>query len=187
MTPYLKRIYSKTKSISSKVTNLIVIFFKFGFVLFYGISTIVSYLMPNPFLYIKTVLFQTVQCSISMQLEWTWSDGNKGVLHIPQNSSFAGASPSDCLMSYTGHSLGESYPSAEMQSVYSTAPPSRLDHIPEVTLVPIPDHRQYLSFWFSMHFYSKVISNPFTLYIYNDPILSVMLALICEYYLFLNF
>ena len=27
---------------------------------------------------------------------------------------------SDCLMSYTGHSLGESYPSAEIQSVYST-------------------------------------------------------------------
>ena len=29
--------------------------------------------------------------------------------------------PSDCLVSYPGHSLGESYPSAEIQSVYSAA------------------------------------------------------------------
>ena len=50
------------------------------------------------------------------------SDGNKGVLHIPQSSSIAGTSPSDCLVSYPGHSLGGSYPSAEKQSVYSTAP-----------------------------------------------------------------
>ena len=28
------------------------------------------------------------------------SDGYEGVLHIPQNSSFTGTSPSDCLMSY---------------------------------------------------------------------------------------
>ena len=28
----------------------------------------------------------------------------------------------DCLVSYPGHFLRESYPSAEMQSVYSTAP-----------------------------------------------------------------
>ena len=32
---------------------------------FYGTSTILGYIMPNPFLYIKTVLFQTVQFSIS--------------------------------------------------------------------------------------------------------------------------
>ena len=51
------------------------------------------------------------------------SDGNEGVLRIPQSSSIAGTSPSDCLMSYPGHSLGGgSYPSAEKQSVYSTAP-----------------------------------------------------------------
>ena len=32
------------------------------------------------------------------------------------------ASPSDCLVLYPGHTLGvESYPSAEAQSVYSTA------------------------------------------------------------------
>ena len=46
----------------------------------------------------------------------------KGVLHIPQISK-AGTSLSDGLMSYLGHSLEkESYSSAEMQSVYSTAP-----------------------------------------------------------------
>ena len=34
-----------------------------------------------------------------------------------------GTSPSDCLVSYPGHSLGgESYSSAEKQSVYSTTP-----------------------------------------------------------------
>ena len=50
------------------------------------------------------------------------SDGNEGVLHIPQSSCITGASPSDCLVSYLGHSLEEFYPTAEMQSVYSTAP-----------------------------------------------------------------
>ena len=46
----------------------------------------------------------------------------KEVHHIPQSSSITEASPSDYLVSYPGHSLGESYPSAEMQSVYSAAP-----------------------------------------------------------------
>ena len=51
------------------------------------------------------------------------SDGDEGVLRIPQSSSIAGTSPSDCLVSYPEHSLGGgSYPSAEKQSVYSTAP-----------------------------------------------------------------
>ena len=35
------------------------------------------------------------------------SNGNKGVLHIAQSSSIAVASPSDCLASYSEHSLGE--------------------------------------------------------------------------------
>ena len=42
------------------------------------------------------------------------SDGNEGVLCIPQSYSITGATPSDCLVSYLGHSLGESYPSTEM-------------------------------------------------------------------------
>ena len=50
------------------------------------------------------------------------SNGNEGVLRIPQSPSITGTSPSDCLVSYLGHSLGGSYPSAELQSVYSTAP-----------------------------------------------------------------
>ena len=50
-------------------------------------------------------------------------NGNEGVLCIPQCPSITGTSPSDCLVSYTGHLLGVgSYPSAEKQSVYSTAP-----------------------------------------------------------------
>ena len=34
------------------------------------------------------------------------SNGNEGVLCIPQSSSITETSPSDCLVSYTGHSLG---------------------------------------------------------------------------------
>ena len=47
------------------------------------------------------------------------SNGNEGVLFIPQSSSATRASPTDCLVSYSMHSLGESYLIAEMQSVYS--------------------------------------------------------------------
>ena len=89
----------------------------------------------------KTVPFQTIQFSISMQFSSIWpldralldattpgqsgsgSDGNEGVLCIPQSSSITGTSPSDCLVSYPGHSLGvggRDFPSAEVQSVYST-------------------------------------------------------------------
>ena len=50
------------------------------------------------------------------------SDGNKGVLRIPQSSSITGTSLSDCLVSYLEHLLSVVYPSAEVQSVYFTAP-----------------------------------------------------------------
>ena len=49
------------------------------------------------------------------------SDGNEGMLRIPQSSNLTGTSPWDCLVSYLGLSLGESYPSTEVQSVYSAA------------------------------------------------------------------
>ena len=51
------------------------------------------------------------------------SDGNEGVLRIPQRSSITGSSPSDRL-SYPGLTFGGGglTPSAEVQSVYSTAP-----------------------------------------------------------------
>ena len=100
----------------------------------------------------KTVLFQTVQFRISTQFSSIWplditlsgatnpgrsgpgSDGNEGVLSIPQSSSITGTSPSDCLVSYPEHSLvsthsGGSYSSAEVQSVYSTAPDIKLNYL----------------------------------------------------------
>ena len=91
----------------------------------------------------KTVPFQTIQFSLSPQFSSIWpidrtvsgattpgqngpgSDGNEGQLRIHQSSSITGTIPSDCLVSYLGHSFaeaGEAYPSAENQSVYSTAP-----------------------------------------------------------------
>ena len=52
------------------------------------------------------------------------SDDSKGVLYNSQISR-TGVSQSDCFVSYSGHLLeGGSYPSAKMQSVYSTAPPT---------------------------------------------------------------
>ena len=50
------------------------------------------------------------------------SNGNEEVLRFPQSFSITGGSPSDCLVSYPWHSLGESYPSSEMQLVYYAAP-----------------------------------------------------------------
>ena len=38
------------------------------------------------------------------------SDGNEGVLCIPQSPSITGTSSSDCLVSYPGHSLGAVLP-----------------------------------------------------------------------------
>ena len=88
----------------------------------------------------KIVLFQTIPFSISTLFSSIWpiertlsgtttldlrrsrSNGNEEVLYIPQSSSITLTSPSDCLVSYPGHSWGESYPSAEKQSVYSIAP-----------------------------------------------------------------
>ena len=89
---------------------------------------------------VKTALFQTIQLNISTQfssihtIERTLSgattpgqsgpesDGNRRLFCILQSSNITGASPSNCLVPYPGHSLGESYSSDEMQSVYSTAP-----------------------------------------------------------------
>ena len=50
------------------------------------------------------------------------SNGNEGVLRIPQSYSLTGTSSSDCLVLYSGPSSRGSHPSAEMQSVYSAAP-----------------------------------------------------------------
>ena len=74
-------------------------------------------------LYVKTVLFQTIQFSISTQFSSIWPiektlsggttpgqsgpqiDGTEEVHCIPQSSGITGTSPSDCLVSYTGCSL----------------------------------------------------------------------------------
>ena len=51
------------------------------------------------------------------------SDGNEGVLHIPQSSSITGTAPSDCLVSHQDTRYGGiAYPFAEVWLVYSTAP-----------------------------------------------------------------
>ena len=50
---------------------------------------------------------------------------NKWILCIPQSSSITGALLSGYSVSYPGHLLEESYPSAEMQLVYSAAPADR--------------------------------------------------------------
>ena len=73
---------------------------------------------------VKTVLFQVIQFSIDMHFSSTTlghsgpaSNGNEWGLRI------SGTSPLDCLVSYPENLLGRgSYPSAEMQSVYYTAP-----------------------------------------------------------------
>ena len=64
---------------------------------FYSISTLPSYLMPN-----------------------LSSNSNEEVPFFPLSSKF-GASPSNGQLSYPGHRLRVSYPSAEMQSANSTA------------------------------------------------------------------
>ena len=90
-------------------------YFKYRFrlclVWFSGISTIVGYLMPNPFLYVLTVLFQTIQFSKSTQLSsigpidrtlsgatsagrsGPGSDGDKGVLASPKATALLEPNP----------------------------------------------------------------------------------------------
>ena len=78
------------------------------------------------------VLFQTIQFSISTQFSSIWpiertlsgasTPGQNRPEIISQSSCITGTSPSNYLVSYTGHSLRESYPSVEKLLVYSTAP-----------------------------------------------------------------
>ena len=88
--------------------------------------------MPNPFLYIYTILFQAIKFSIvhffSIEpIDRTLSGAtiqekmDLGVMSMKGNSAFPKAPALDCSVSYPGHSLRDSYPSAEMQSVYFAA------------------------------------------------------------------
>ena len=96
--------------------------------------------MPIDFIYIqliiKTFLYQAIQFIRSTQISSIWPIertlsgattpgqsgagryGREGVLRIPQSSSITGTAPSDCLVSYPEHLLGE----LEKQSVHSTDP-----------------------------------------------------------------
>ena len=78
----------------------------------------------------QQVLFLAIQFSRSHLFPLILNDANDGVLCIPQSSSFTGASSSNCLVSRTLIWLEEgSYPSAEIQSVYSTAPADWAKHL----------------------------------------------------------
>ena len=68
------------------------------------------------------VLFRTLSGTTTPGQSGPESDGNEGGLRIPQSPSITGTLPTDCLVSYPGHSLERSYPSVKVQSVYSTAP-----------------------------------------------------------------
>ena len=64
---------------------------------------------------------KTQSCATTPGGSGPGNDGNEGVLCIPQNSSVTETSLSDFLVPFSWHTLGNSYPSAEMQSVYTTA------------------------------------------------------------------
>ena len=71
----------------------------------------------------ESSLFQLALLSYQVLPFRAWEKlGIEGVLCIPQSSSTIWVSPSDCLVSYPRHLSGRSYPSAEVQLVYSTAP-----------------------------------------------------------------
>ena len=73
-------------------------------VVFCGISTLVGYFKPNP-VYISIWLIDwTLTGPTTSGQSSPGSNGNEGVLHIPQ-SSRTEASSSDDLVSYSGHFL----------------------------------------------------------------------------------
>ena len=62
--------------------------------------------MSNSYIW---VIDKTLSGATTPMLSRSVSNGNEKLLNIPQSSQ-TGASPSDCFMSYSKHSLGESYP-----------------------------------------------------------------------------
>ena len=97
-------------------------------------SVCISIVFVHTPLNVKTVLFQAIRLIIRTHFtsirpidrtlsgattsdqSGSGSDANEEVLCISQNSSITGTSPSDCLVSYPGHSLvGVFYPPAEKQ------------------------------------------------------------------------
>ena len=105
-------------------------------VLIQTIQFSMSKFFVHTLLNVKTVLFQIIQFSMSTQFSSIWpidsattpgqsgpgSDCSEGMLLIPQSSSITGTYSSEYFMLYPGHSLGRSYTSADVKSVYFTAP-----------------------------------------------------------------
>ena len=91
----------------------------------------------------QTVLFGTLPGASSPSQSGPGSNSNEGVIHIPQNSSITGASPSDCLVSYQGEfaksvrGRGSYPPLAKMQSMYSTPPADLAESILNYNLLSI--------------------------------------------------
>ena len=56
------------------------------------------------------------------------SNVSEGVLHIPQSSSITGATPSDCLVLYPGHSFMESYTPTVYLRIQSYIPTVYVEH-----------------------------------------------------------
>ena len=64
---------------------------------------------------------RTLSSSTTPSLQGPGSDGDVGVVRIPQTFAVTEASPSDCLQSYRDTRWGKSYHSAAIKSVYLTA------------------------------------------------------------------
>ena len=62
----------------------------------------------------------TLSGAMTMDQSGFGSDGNEGVLRIPKALALMKPHHLMVLLSYPGNSVGNSNPSAEMQSVYST-------------------------------------------------------------------
>ena len=92
-------------------------------VLFLTIQFIISHLFA-PSLNVKHsyLTHRTISSATTLGQSGPRSTGNEEVLHFLQSPNITGASPSDCLVSYPGHLLRESYLYGEMQSVNSKAP-----------------------------------------------------------------
>ena len=130
----------------------------------------------------STVLYQTIQFNINTQFNSIWSidrtlsgstshgqsgrgsDGNKGVLCIPQSSNIIGASPSGCLVSYPVHSLVGVLPFCRY-SVGIFFSPSRLGYVHCEGSFNIKHHEK-IHFLFSFLFFfflSSVLTDGFSL------------------------
>ena len=88
--------------------------------------------LPSQYL-VNSILSIDVNLTITTSLGQSGpgSNGYEGVLQIPQ-SLRTGISPSDAVLSYPRLSLWVFYPSAEVQSIYSTAP---ADWVQNLTIV----------------------------------------------------